>query len=662
MERIWPGAMLAAAAGGLVLSRWPFPQGNALLELVYWHRPALFFGLKYLYMAMCFTTPSIILSVVGSVAYIFMARWARPQGLAKLPPYPDASRNTSLSLVIGEVHHPKRPDPAENPFWLVIPERGLYTGIAVIGAIGSGKTTGCMYPFAEQILAYRANDQGRRIGGLVLEVKGDFCHKVKKILEKHGRAADYVEASLAGDYRYNPLYNNLDAYALAYGIASLLNNLYGKGKEPFWQQAYTNLVKFVILLHKVLYDYVTLFDVYQGAINPGLLEEKIKEGEERFTSESVLIGIEEFLAHRELETYPFEPDAETNRMKAPATPELRALLTKRRIEYETQTEPAAPGSASTNLAQEKREQFEAVKRWFYQDWLRIEPRLRTSIIEGISVFLSLFDDNPAVKRVFCPPKETYDPVANQDGRYGRPLPPFSELIETGAVCALNFPVSANPGMAKAIGTLMKQDFQRAVLNRIPRLERENDRQARQVLFLCDEYHAFATVGENDPSGDEKFFALSRQAKCIPIVATQSISSLRSTLPGESWRTLLQTFRTKIFLALSDDFSAKCASDLCGKEEQLKLHYSFSENGQDAGVSVLTGRAAAHRATLSTSKGYNVQRDFVFESKIFSELKNAQAIVLAYDGLNPHPPTYCYLKPYYLDPNRSYWEQLAKGEL
>ena len=77
-----------------------------------------------------------------------------------------------------------------------------------------------------------------------------------------------------------------------------------------------------------------------------------------------------------------------------------------------------------------------------------------------------------------------------------------------------------------------------------------------VLFLCDEYHSFATVGENDPSGDEKFFALSRQAKCIPIVATQSISSLRSTLPGESWRTLLQTFRTKIFLALSDDFSAR----------------------------------------------------------------------------------------------------------
>ena len=170
------------------------------------------------------------------------------------------------------------------------------------------------------------------------------------------------------------------------------------------------------------------------------------------------------------------------------------------------------------------------------------------------------------------------------------------------------------------------------------------------------------MGESDPSGDEKFFALSRQALCIPVVATQSVSSLRSTLPGESWRTLLQTFRTKIFLALSDDFSAKCASELCGKEEQLKLHYSFSENGQDAGVSMLTGRAAAHKTSLSTSKGYNVQRDFVFEQKVFMELKNAQAIVLAYDGLNPHPPTYCYLKPYYLDPNTSYFEHLAKGDL
>ena len=93
------------------------------------------------------------------------------------------------------------------------------------------------------------------------------------------------------------------------------------------------------------------------------------------------------------------------------------------------------------------------------------------------------------------------------------------------------------------------------------MESEPKRVWRQVLFVCDEYHSFATVGENDPSGDEKLFALSRQARCIPIVGIQSISSLRSTMPGESWRTLMQTFRTKTFLVLSDDFSARTASEL-----------------------------------------------------------------------------------------------------
>jgi hypothetical protein len=68
-------------------------------------------------------------------------------------------------------------------------------------------------------------------------------------LRRYRREGDYVEVSLDSEYRYNPLQNDLEAYALAYNIASLLNNLFGKGKEPFWQQAYTNLVKFIILLH-----------------------------------------------------------------------------------------------------------------------------------------------------------------------------------------------------------------------------------------------------------------------------------------------------------------------------------------------------------------------------------------------------------------------------
>jgi hypothetical protein len=107
--------------------------------------------------------------------------------------------------VIGEVHQPRKQLPSQTPHWLVIPGRGLFTGVAIVGAVGSGKTASAMYPFAEQILAYRGEDPDRRIGGLILEVKGDFCGKVREILGRYGRVEDYVEISLESEYRYNPL-------------------------------------------------------------------------------------------------------------------------------------------------------------------------------------------------------------------------------------------------------------------------------------------------------------------------------------------------------------------------------------------------------------------------------------------------------------------------
>jgi len=60
-------------------------------------------------------------------------------------------KRTGLSLVVGEVHHPRKQMPSETPRWLVTPERGLFTGIAIVGAVGSGKTASWMYAFAEQI-------------------------------------------------------------------------------------------------------------------------------------------------------------------------------------------------------------------------------------------------------------------------------------------------------------------------------------------------------------------------------------------------------------------------------------------------------------------------------------------------------------------------------
>jgi hypothetical protein len=599
--------LVAALVGVWGIRTWPWPSDQLLLALIQLERPTLAAALQYTYTTLWFSSPFFATSLVLSAITVFAPRSHASAVAGPLPPYPDPKTRQGLFLVLGEQHTRTTPAPVPDPNWLVIPERGLYAGTVIVGAIGTGKTSACLYPYIDQLFAFGAADPARKLGGLVLEVKGDFCHDVQRILARHGRAGDYVEVSLDSTYRYNPLHHDLDAYALAFGLATLMTNLYGRSDEPFWQQASTNLMKFIILLHHTLEDYVTLVQIYYDCIDPDGLAALIAHGEQRLTA---------------------------------------------------RTAGRSPTLADTH----RWEQFQAVKRWFHHDWMRIEAKLRTSIVEGISVFLSVFDDNPRVRHAFCPPKALYDPVANPEGALGTPLPPIDTLIEQGKVLALNFPMAMNPGLARILGTLLKLDFQRAVLSRIATMPATPSDLGRPVVFLCDEYQAFATTGENEPSGDDKFFSLARQARCIPIVATQSLSSLRSTLRGESWRTLLQAFRTKVFLALSDDFSAEIAANLCGKVERLKPSFTFSEAGQDAKVSLLTGRSAAHKATISSTKTYAPVSEYLFEPKVFAELANSQAIVLPYDGLRQHPPTYCFLKPHYLNVQTGYFESIEKGEL
>jgi hypothetical protein len=341
-------------------------------------------------------------------------------------------------------------------------------------------------------------------------------------------------------------------------------------------------------------------------------------------------------------------------MAHPYEADLESYLSERGVPFEVRR---AQGSGWAD----RRHQLEAVERWYRYGWSRLDARLRSSITEGVVVFLSLFDDNPAVHRAFCPPRTAYS--AEPKPGEPKPLARLDTLLETGHVLALNFPVAMNPGLARILGVMLKLDFQRAVLQRIPRITAQPASAWRDLLFVCDEYHAFATVGETDPTGDERTFALSRQARLIPIVATQSISSLRSALPGdESWRTLLQCFRNKIFLATSDEFTAKTAAELCGRRDQFKAHYTLSESDRDAHISLLTGRAGAGKQSVSASKSYAPHHEYIFAPRVFTQLQNAQAIALPYDGVNPLPAQYCYLKPHFLDVETSYFDHLARGAL
>src|SRR5438874_2380167 len=328
-SRTFLSFVLAGITGLFLFFFYPFPQGNLYLQYIALKDPLVYSVLARSYTLFLFTTPFFIYSTALSGVYVLSFRRKRKQKANSLPPYPNPSSRDDLFLVVGEIHHPTRISRGTDPQWLTVPEKGLYTGIGIFGAIGTGKTSCCMRPFAEQLIAYRAVQPAMRIGGLVLEVKGDFCHQIREIARQYGREDDYVEVALDSEYRYNPLHNDLDPSALA---SAKLDELLKKPEAP-----------------------------------------------------------------------------ECQRITVEAPPDVDDI---------------------------KRQQLEAVQRWYFDDWMGLERKLRSSIVEGVSIFLSLFDINPAVKRVFCPPKQTYDLALNKPNEhgvypYGRPLPSFNWLIEQG---------------------------------------------------------------------------------------------------------------------------------------------------------------------------------------------------------------------------------------
>ncbi len=150
--------LLSAATGMALYFSTPFPEDNIFLRVMAIRSAPAFLFSKYSYTVFLYTTPYIAYSILLSGIYIFALKAGRKIRAGKLPLCPNARKRTGLSLVVGEAHHPRNQIPSETRRRLVIPERGLFTGIAIVGAVGSGKTASCMYPFAEQILAYRDED------------------------------------------------------------------------------------------------------------------------------------------------------------------------------------------------------------------------------------------------------------------------------------------------------------------------------------------------------------------------------------------------------------------------------------------------------------------------------------------------------------------------
>ena len=445
-----------------------------------------------------YASPFVAVMLAGLILMSVWKVWleARRRDFAPfgaLPTWPLSTRQTALAIVIGEVHHPVEAREVFNPSWLTIPERGLYTGVAIFGAVGSGKTSACMHPFAKQLLGWQAGNPQMRAAALMLEVKGDFCHDIRQILIDAGRGKDYIELGMKGRWQWNPLSAWwLDSYSLAYIVSSLLNQLFGKGKEPFWRLAYTNLVRWIIELHRVFPErWVTLQQVYRCAIDPDLFAAKIKQAEawsDELNKGTVFVSKDVLQAELiSLAEWVWNTALDSEEKQTVYSRSLLEKLDELKLIYRVVWDPG-PGD-------EVRERVEAVKRWFVNDWQTLDNKVKSSIVEGVSVFLAMFD-MPDVAKVFCPgppevpddpqaisvkarvamraERESQEPNKKPDGGEGdkpaptsippveeeriagpRHLPPLYELIERGKVLALNMPAGSNPALARAVGVMLK---------------------------------------------------------------------------------------------------------------------------------------------------------------------------------------------------------------
>ncbi len=588
----------------------PAPGAEPVVGLVAGRSPRLHAAVRARY----YLAPAVGVVIAWSVAVaagrVWFAGRRRARVRGRLPAWPAGPADPAPAVVVGEVHHPVAVREVASPHWLVVPELGLYTGILICGAIGSGKTSACMRPFARQLFGWQAQDSERRIAGLVLEVKGDFCHQGRGILEDAGRADDYAELGLGGRWQWNPLGDDeLDSYSLAYTIASLINQFFGRSKEPFWQQACVNLVRWIIALYRMSpRPWVTLRDVYRGTLDPKLIQSKIAEVEaDVIGPQAVRVRTAELSGRMgAAKAWDWEP-AGDGVVRAKDDPKLREQLKVSGIAFEVVRLGAADPV--------RRERLAAVKRWHEQDWQALDQKLRSSIIEGLSVFLSVLD-LPEVARVFCPPGPHAPPPADLPAAAAvdvvRPLPPLDEVIDSGRVLCLNMPAGTNPALSRAVGVLLKQAWLQTLLRRPAAMQRDPGRVFRPAVFLCDE------------------------SRLIPIVATQSISSLRAVLgQSEAWRALLQTLRTRIFLSLADDSSVQIASTLCGQVSKMKASYSVSEQTSRAAGSLLSGSPGDGAGSLSASKSFSQHREALFHPRDFALLGNCQAIVLPCDGRRAH---------------------------
>ena len=262
--------------------------------------------------------------------------------------------------------------------------------------------------------------------------------------------------------------------------------------------------------------------------------------------------------------------------------------------------------------------------FFQNEFLCLDERTKGILVSEITRITNVFVSDYDVCSTFCPPKNKL----NFDG--------FSDIIKNGKIVVLNINVSEYTFLSKIIATYLKLDFQTEVMsflaNNIP----------KKNIFVCDEYDKFCTKTDAD------FFSMSREAKCINIVSTQSYSSLKNTLKDDaSVKVIIQNLVNKIWFRTDDIFTIEEAQKQLGKEDKEKISKSVSENAKETKFSYITNTLNSENSNISESYSTVIQNDFIYDTKFFTQnLETFSALSFLSDGKKIFIPQKIKMIPYF----------------
>lgn len=253
---------------------------------------------------------------------------------------------------------------------------------------------------------------------------------------------------------------------------------------------------------------------------------------------------------------------------------------------------------------------------------RVLSILKSEITRMTNIFVSDYD----ISNTFCPPKEEI----NFTG--------FKEVLEQGKIVVLNMNISVYKNLSKLIAAYLKLDFQSEVLSQLSKGV------VMPSAFICDEFHEYVTTT------DSEFFAQSREAKCINIVATQSYTSLLNSLKDQyATKAIIQNLINKLWFRTDDTFTIEDAQKQIGKEDKEKVSKSISENAQETNYNYLTNSLNSRNSNVSESISTYINTDFVYDTNFFTRnLETFSCLSFISDGNKILPPQKVKMQPYFLE--------------